>query len=253
MTQAEMAYRDNLTESDEREQLIMDQLPRVYYIARRIFERLPAHVCFEDLVQAGVVGLIEAVGKYNPAKKVPFHAFAQFRIHGAIIDSIRSMDHGTRGIRRQGRRLEEAIVSLSSKLGRRPDDEEIAAEVGMSLDDLFTLAQRLSAVSLMQQRVLLGGDWERDVVESAEAKPEDGPFEQYRRTELRDKLSKVISTLSQSEQMVLSLYYCEELTMKEIAKVLDLSESRISQLHSLALARVKAAVQGSDLDPELEN
>src|SRR5580693_5845680 len=141
--QAEIAYRENVEETSERDQLILKELPSVYYIARRIFERLPQHVVFEDLVHAGVVGLIEAVRSYDVSKSVPFNAFAKFRIRGAILDSLRELDWGSRPLRLKGRQLEEAISTLSKKLGRQPEGQEIAAELGITMDELHAIAHRI--------------------------------------------------------------------------------------------------------------
>src|ERR1051326_8083476 len=153
MTEAELAYRETVEETDEREQLILKELQQVYYIARRIHERLPQHVVFEDLVHAGVVGLIEAARSYDVTKSVPFNAFAKFRIRGAILDSLREMDWGSRPLRRKGRRIEEAIATLSARLGRQPEEDEIATEMGVSLEKLHEIALRLDGLMLVGQQV----------------------------------------------------------------------------------------------------
>lgn len=244
MTQAELAYRENVEEIEERDALIQKELPQVYYIARRIAERLPQHVPFEDLVQAGVIGLIEAVRSYDGSKSVPLRAFAKFRIRGAILDSLREMDWGSRPLRTKGRRIEEAITKLSAALGRQPEEEEIAAELGVTLDDLYATVQRLDGLTLIGQEVNAAYDRSQktDLIESAPSR-EEGPFDLCLRAEIRDRLADAIGTLSEKEQMVISLYYKEELTMKEIAAVLNLGESRVSQIHALALPKLRAALR----------
>src|SRR5271165_4603434 len=133
MLEAQLAYKEQqLTQEEDREQLILSNLPQVHYIARRIHERLPQQVPFEDLVHAGVIGLIEAVRSFDPSKSVPLKSYAKFRIRGAILDSLRELDWGSRHLRHKGRQVEEAISKLSKKLGRQPEEEEIAAEMGIS-------------------------------------------------------------------------------------------------------------------------
>ena len=242
--QAEIAYRENVEEVSERDQLILKELPSVYYIARRIFERLPQHVLFEDLVHAGVVGLIEAVRSYDASKSVPFNAFAKFRIRGAILDSLRELDWGSRPLRRKGRRMEEAIATLSAKLGRQPEEDEIAAEMGVSIEKLHEIALRLDGLTLVGQQVnsLFDGSGTQDLIESAPSHDEN-PYDLCLRTEIKERLAEAISSLSEKEQLVVSLYYREELTMKEIAKVVQLGESRVSQIHAIALPKLRAALQ----------
>jgi len=249
MTQAELAYRENVEETEERDQIILKELPQVYYIARRIYERLPQHVPFEDLVNAGVIGLIEAVRSYDPSKSVPLKAYAKFRIRGAILDSLRELDWASRPLRRKGRQIEEAIAKLSAKLGRQPEEQEIAAELGTTLEQLYATAIRLDGLTLIGQEVRAAYDRSEktDLIESAPSHDE-GPYDCCLRSEIKDQLAEAIGTLSQKEQMVISLYYKEELTMKEIAAVLQLGESRVCQIHSLALPKLRAALRKSAFD-----
>lgn len=242
--QAEIAYRENVEETSERDELILKELPQVYYIARRIFERLPQHVVFEDLVHAGVVGLIEAVRSYDSSKSVPFNAFAKFRIRGAILDSLRELDWGSRPLRRKGRRMEEAIATLSAKLGRQPEEDEIAAEMGLSIEKLHEIAFRLDGLTLVGQQVksMFDHSGTQDLIETAPSRDES-PYDLCLRTEIKERLAEAIGTLSEKEQLVVSLYYKEELTMKEIAKVVQLGESRVSQIHAIALPKIRAALQ----------
>lgn len=245
--QAEIAYRENVEEVSERDQLILKELPQVYYIARRIFERLPQHLLFEDLVHAGVVGLIEAVRSYDASKAVPFNAFAKFRIRGAILDSLRELDWGSRPLRRKGRHLEEAIATLSAKLGRHPEEDEIAAEMGVTIEKLHEIALRLDGLTLVSQQVnsLFDSSGTQDLIESAPSRDEN-PYDLCLRTEIKERLAEAIGQLSEKEQLVISLYYREELTMKEIAKVVQLGESRVSQIHAIALPKLRAALQKQD-------
>jgi RNA polymerase sigma factor FliA len=253
MLQAQAAYKEQqVDEKEDQEQLIMNDLPQVYYIARRIHERLPQQVPLEDLVHAGVIGLIEAVRSYDPSKGAPLKSYAKFRIRGAILDSLRELDWGSRRLRHKGRQIEEAISKLSKQLERQPEEEEIAAELGISIDELFDIAHRIDGAILVGQQVSSTYDRseKQDLIESAPSRDEN-PFEQCVRTEVKDQLAKVIATLSEKEQLVISLYYKEELTMKEIAAVLQLRESRISQIHTMALSKLRAALQNSEIEEAL--
>ena len=248
MTQAELAYRENVEETEERDQLILRELPQVYYTARRIGERLPQHVSFEDLVHAGVVGLIEAARSYDAHKAVPFQAFAKFRIRGAILDSLRELDWASRPLRRKERQIEEAISRLRAKLGRQPEEDEIAAEMGISIEKLHEIALRLDGLKLLGQQVTLASDASenQDLIESAPSRDENA-YDLRLRREIQEQLAQAIGTLSEKEQLIISLYYREELTMKEIAKVLQLAESRVSQIHALVLPKLRAALEKDGL------
>jgi RNA polymerase sigma factor for flagellar operon FliA len=245
MTPVETAYRDPAAEKEYQNRLVMEELPQVYYIARRIHERLPQHVAFDDLVHAGVLGLIEALHKYDASKNVQFKSFAQFRIRGAILDSLRELDWGSRRLRRKARGIDQAIEKLAAKLGRQPDEEEIAAEMGIQLAALHQLLGHLDGLELKGQQSTSGDDRSEtfDLIEAAPAPAESNPFHQCLRGEMKKALAQAIASLTEKEQQVISLYYREELTMKEIAVVLDVVESRISQLHTAALAKLRTALQ----------
>jgi RNA polymerase sigma factor FliA len=250
MTPAELAYKETLDETDDREQLITNELPQVNYIARQISERLPQHVPFEDLVQAGIIGLIESARSYNASKSVPFRAYAKFRIRGAILDSLRELDWGSRPLRRKGRRIEEAIAKLVAELGRQPDEEEIAKEMEIPLKKLHEITHSLDGLMLVGQQVTATFDRseQQDLIESAPSKNDDNPFSLCLRSEIKDKLAAAIGTLSEREQMVISLYYKEDLTMKEVAAILQIAESRVSQIHALAIPKIRAALQLTAFD-----
>jgi RNA polymerase sigma factor FliA len=249
MTQAEIAYKEKLEETDDRDQLILKELPQVYYIARRVYERLPQHVPFEDLVHAGVIGLIESIRTYDSSKSVPFKSYAKFRVRGAILDSLRELDWGSRPLRRKGRRIEEAITTLSAKFGRQPEEDEIAKEMGISLDKLHDITRKLDGLNLIGQQInaVYDSNEKQDLIESAPSN-EENPFDLCLRTEVRDRLAKAIGTLSEKEQMVLTLYYKEELTMKEIAAVMQIVESRVSQIHAIAIPKLRAALKDQSFD-----
>ena len=244
MMQAEMAYK-GASQALDQDQMVMGEIAQVYYIARRIHERLPQHVSFEDLVHSGVLGLIDAARHFDAGKNVQFKSYAQFRIRGAIIDSLREQDWASRRARDKQKHLDGVLARLSLKLGRQPSDEELAAEMGIELTALHKLQGKLDALTIVGQQVSYGQDRseQHDLVESAPADPGDNPFHQCLRSEMRERLAQAIAGLSKKEQQVVSLYYREELTMREIAEVMDIGESRVSQLHSGALAKLRSTLE----------
>ncbi len=226
----------------EREALLMEHLPTVRYLARRIHERLPQHVDLDDLVSAGVVGLIDAFSKFDHGKKVQFKSYAQFRIRGAILDSLRTLDWSPRELRRKGRAVEEAIRASTQRLGRAPNEPEIADEMKLSLTDFQTLLGDLKGLeigSLHMERTEDSGDEELSYVPGA---PEDDPLFRCLKGEMKQRLTDAIEELPEKERMVLTLYYYEELTMKEIGLTLGVVESRVSQIHSAAVVRLRSAL-----------
>jgi len=241
-------------DDEERDRLLMEQLPQVRYIARRIHERLPRHVPLEDLIHAGVVGLIDALHKYDRGKRVQFGSYAKFRIRGAILDSLREMDWGPRDLRRKSRRLEEAHNKLRSELGRNPSEPELAAEMGMDLRSLQTLLGEINGLEIGSLRVLSTQDGkEEDLCEYLPNDSEDTPLVSCLRSEMKRLLARAIDELPEKERQVLSLYYFEELTMKEVGVVLGVGESRVSQIHSMAVVRLRARLAELGGQPPLAN
>ena len=226
----------------ERERLLLEHLPTVRYLARRIHERLPQHVELDDLVSAGMVGLIDAFSKFDHNKKVQFKSYAQFRVRGAILDSLRTLDWSPRELRRKGRAVEEAIRTVTQKLGKAPSEVEIAAQMELSLSDYQTLLGDLKGLeigSLHMERSEDSGDEELAYIPGA---PEDDPLFRCLKGELKQRLVDAIEELPEKERMVLTLYYYEELTMKEIGLTLGVVESRVSQIHSSAVIRLRSAL-----------
>jgi len=228
---------------DERNELILNELPQVHYIASRMLERLPPQVELADLVQAGVIGLLQAYRLFDATKNTQFSTFAKFRIKGAIIDSLRALDWGSRGIRKKARDIAEATLRLEGALGRSPTNEEIAVMMRISLETLNDIQTELNLLYVVGQetRSSFEGDSSQDLVESAPG-TWDNPFEMYCKAEERAHLVKAISDLSEREQLILSLYYVEELTMKEVAEIVSLAISRVSQIHAEALRKLKVAL-----------
>ncbi len=227
-----------------RDQMIVEHLPTVRFVARRIHERLPSHVELEDLVSAGVVGLIDAFSKFDYKKKVQFKSYAQFRVRGAILDYLRELDWSPRELRRKGRAVEEAIRTVTQRVGRAPLEQEIALEMGVELDAYQQLLGELKGLeigSLQAERNEDSGDEELAYIPAA---PEEDPLFICLKGEMKQRLVDAIEELPEKERLVLTLYYYEELSMKEIGLTLGVVESRVSQIHSSAVVRMRAALRG---------
>ena len=232
----------------DRDQVLVEHLPTVRFIARRIHERLPQHVELEELVSAGTVGLIDAFSKYDQTKRVQFKSYAQFRIRGAILDSLRTLDWSPRELRRKGRAVEEAIRTLTQRLGQAPSEQEIAAEMGLSLSGYQQLLGELKGLeigSLHAERSEDSGDEELAYIPGS---PEEDPLFRCMQGEMKQHLIDALDQLPEKERLVLTLYYYEELTMKEIGLTLGVVESRVSQIHSSAVVRLRAALAGLRTD-----
>ena len=226
------------------EQLLLEQLPQVKYIARRIHERLPQHVPFDDLLHAGIVGLMDAMHKYDPSKNVRFSSYAKFRIRGAILDSLRDMDWSPRDLRRKARLLESTMQKLQTELGRSASEPELAQAMGMSLEEFQHLLDEIRGLEVgsLQMESLEDGK-ETDLAATIPGPANQDPLFLCLQGERRQMLADAIAQLPQREQQVLALYYQEELTMKEVGAVLGVGESRVSQIHSVAVARLRAALE----------
>jgi RNA polymerase sigma factor for flagellar operon FliA len=245
MRSAKNAYEAaSRLEPVERDRLLLEQLPQVRYIARRIHDRLPPHVQFDDLVQAGILGLIEALHKYDPSKNVELKSYAKHRIQGAILDSLRELDWSPRPLRRKARQLEQAHQRLRARFGRSATEPEIALELGMDLKELHRLQGDLRGLDLssLQEEFGEGGqDCESRTPHAP--RPDEEPFSRCLQGEVKALLSEAISDLPPRERQVLALYYYEELTMKEVGVVLGVGEARVSQIHSAALVRLRARMR----------
>ncbi len=226
----------------ERENVLLEHLPIVRYLARRIHERLPQHVDLEDLVSAGVLGLMDALNKFDPAQKVQFRSYAQFRIRGAILDSLRSLDWGPRELRRKGRAIEEAIRVLTARLKRPPYEEEIAAELALDLEAYHQLLGELKGLEIGTLHAERNEDSGEEELIYVQCRPEEDPLFLYLRGELEERLTSAIVGLPERERLVMTLYYFEEMTMREIGLALRVVESRVSQMHASAVVRLRTAL-----------
>ena len=230
------------TSATDRDVLLMEHLPTVRYLARRIHERLPQHVELDDLVSAGIVGLIDAFSKFDCKKKVQFKSYAQFRIRGAILDSLRTLDWSPRELRRKGRAVEEAIRAVTQRVGRSPLEQEIATEMKLTLPEYQALLSDLKGLEIGSLHLERSEDSSDEELAYVPGSPDDDPLFRCLKGEMKQRLADAIDELPEKERMVLTLYYYEELTMKEIGLTLGVVESRVSQIHSSAVLRLRAAL-----------
>ena len=227
----------------DREQVLLENLPMVRFVARRIHEKLPQHVQLEDLVSAGILGLMDATAKFDPAKNTQFRTYAQFRIRGAILDSLRDVDWGPRDLRRKGRAIEDAIRALTVQLGRAPAEAEIAQELGQSLEEYQKTLSDLNGLEIGSLHAQRNEDSGEEELAYVPGPPGDDPLFLCMRAEMRNRLQVAIEELPENERLVLSLYYYEELTMKEIALVLNVTASRVSQIRSSAILHMRSKLE----------
>jgi RNA polymerase sigma factor FliA len=226
---------------------LLELLPQVRFIARRIHSRLPAHVPFDDLLQAGVLGLLDALRKFDPGRRVQLESYMKFRIRGAILDELRSLDWSPRELRRKARGLDEAEQQLRARLGREPTAAELAKALGISLAQYHRLTRELRGLDLgsLQEAATCGEEgMEQDLTSRLASPGGTSPLAMYTGQEQRTRLEEGLRRLPERERVALTLYYYEELTMKEVGEVLAVGESRVSQLHSSALARLRQFLDG---------
>jgi RNA polymerase sigma factor for flagellar operon FliA len=231
-----------------RDRLILTYAPLVKYVAGRLGSGLPAHVDEGDLVSYGLLGLIGAIERYDPERDIKFETYAMARIKGAIIDELRALDWVPRSVRSRAREIERAIAELESRLGRAPSDEEIAQKIGISVDELEESLTDISRSSIAALDELWSASGEGDqisLLDTLEDTSGPRPAEALDETELREALADAIARLPEREKLVVTLYYYEELTLREIGEVLGVTESRVSQLHTKAVLRLKARLAGA--------
>jgi RNA polymerase sigma factor for flagellar operon FliA len=225
-----------------REALILQHLPQVRLIARRVHERLPAHINVDDLVSAGVLGLLSAIDNFDPAMNVQLKTYADRKIHGAILESLRQMDWAPRDVRKKSRLIASAIRILQQRLGREPLEEEIAAELNLTQGDYHAWLTDMHGIELRRLETA-AGDRERNLLNILPDEEESWPSRLVERAELERVLKSAVERMPKVERTVLSLYYFEELTLREIADIMGLHLSRIGQLRALAVLRLRGHME----------
>ncbi len=229
--------------AEAREALILAYVPLVKYVAGRVSVGLPSNVDFDDLVSYGVFGLVDAVEKFDPDRGVKFETYAVARIRGAVIDGLRSIDWVPRSVRQKSKELEQTIGALEAKLGRPATDQEIAEALNITLDEYYELLSEVKGVSLASLDEVWSGDPEEEgkipfgqMIENTRS---EDPTARVEDVEVKRVLAEAIDHLPERERLVVALYYYEGLTLKEIGEVLNVSESRISQIHTKAILRLR--------------
>ena len=237
------ATPDAMSEN-ERERLILEHLPQVRLIARRIQERLPENISLDDLVSTGVIGLISAIDHFDPTHNVKLKTYAEYKIRGAILDSLRGLDWAPRQKRRQSKQIEAAIAVAEQRLQRTPNEEEIAEQLQISIDEYHQWLVDIRGLNVASLEYA-GNDDGKDLLHYLADEGERLPSTLLERAELERLLASCIEDIPPIERTVLSLYYREELTLREIAQVVSLHESRISQLKSQAILRLRSRLAES--------
>ncbi len=227
----------------KREELILKYAPLIKYVAGRLAMRLPPHVSVNDLISSGVIGLMDAINKFDPDKGIQFKTYAEFRIRGAMLDELRSLDWVPRSIRKKSAELEKTYQRLEKELGRPAEDEEVANAMNLGIAEFYNLLDQTRNITFLDiemiRRRMPDGNNEDDLFDLIADKDEADPFEKLNMVELKEILIRAISALPEKEKMVVSLYYYEELTMREIGEILGYTESRISQMHTKAMLRLR--------------
>ena len=229
--------------AEERERLILEHLPQVRLIARRIHERLPESVNLDDLISTGTIGLIAAIDRFDPQHNVKLKTYAEYKIRGAILDSLRGLDWAPRQQRKRSKQIEAAIASAEQRLHRAPSEEEIAQELGLTLAAYHEWLVDIRGVNLGSLEASSPDDESRNLLKYISDDEENWPSRLLERSELQRLLAEAIEKMPRTERLVISLYYHEELTLREIAKIVSLHESRVSQLKSQAILRLRSYLE----------
>ncbi len=232
---------------EDTETLIEDFLPKIKYTARRLSMKLPPHIDVEDLISCGITGLLDAVERFDPKKNVKFSTFAEFRIRGAMLDYLREIDWCPRSVRQKANNLQSVYTYLENMLGRPPNEEEVAQELNISIDKLRKELALVNGISIFSIDEIEGDEepssftHRKMLANYLAEKKNDEDF----LLDLKEVLTEAIEELPENEKLIISLYYYEELTMKEIGTILGLTESRICQIHNQAILRLRGKTEKS--------
>ncbi|HON85648.1 MAG TPA: FliA/WhiG family RNA polymerase sigma factor [Syntrophorhabdaceae bacterium] len=232
------------TKESEKERVIEEYLPVIKHLAYKITKGFDDETTTEDLISAGIMGLLEAFDKYDPTKGAQLKTFAYLRIRGAMIDELRAKDWFSRNTRTKAKKIEETIRRLENRLGRHPFEEEIADELNLGMDDYLTLIKdykNLSIISIEDIYESVGEDREKIMRYVMDEGQSPADFAEFK--DIEDLLAREIDRLPEKQKLVLSLYYYEDLNMKEIAAVLDITEARVCQIHSQAILNLRATIK----------
>ncbi|RME14590.1 MAG: FliA/WhiG family RNA polymerase sigma factor [Bdellovibrio sp.] len=232
----------NKLTAQQKDKLIMEYAPLIKFIAQKIAIRLPAHIELDDLISSGVIGLMDAIEKYDPTRDNKFKTYAEFRIRGSILDELRAQDWVPRSVRDKAKMLDRTMIQLEAELGRSPSEEEIAERLNLSLDEFHDLVNQVRPVSVLsidEQSTFSNVD-KKSILNILDGCKINNPFNQLKLKAIKKVVTQAIESLPERQRLVLSLYYYEDLNLKEIGKVLRVTESRVSQLHAQAIARLRS-------------
>lgn len=239
-------YRSTI-DPKTKDQIILEYAPLVKFIAQKIASRLPSNIDVDDLISCGVIGLMDAIEKFDPTRDNKFKTYAEFRIRGAILDELRAQDWVPRSIREKAKLVERTYQKLESELGRPATDEEMCKELKMSQDEFFDLINKAKSISLLNiddSNTFNRGD-KKLIMGVMEGSRSANPFSAVSYKYARERIKEGIKALPEKQRLVLSLYYYEDLNLKEIGQVLDVTESRVSQLHTQAIMKLKAKLKNA--------
>ncbi len=227
--------------AEQKDKLIMEYAPLIKFIAQKIAIRLPSNIELDDLISSGVIGLMDAIEKYDPSRDNTFKTYAEFRIRGAILDELRAQDWVPRSVRDKAKLLDRTLVKLEADLGRNATDEEVAEKLNLSMPEFYDLVNQVRPVSLLSidEQATFSNVDKKSILSLLDGCKISNPFNQLNLKTVKEIVTGAINELPEKQRLVLSLYYYEDLNLKEIGRVLRVTESRVSQLHAQAVSRLR--------------
>ena len=232
----------NKITQQEKDKLVIEYAPLIKFIAQKIAVRLPSNIELDDLISSGVIGLMDAIDKYDPTRDNKFKTYAEFRIRGSILDELRAQDWVPRSVRDKAKLLDRTMVELEAVYGRAATDEEVSNKLNMSMEEFYDLVNQVRPVSVLSidDSTTFSNVDKKSILNILEGCALNNPYNQLSMKSVKDIVTKAIEDLPERQRLVLSLYYYEDLNLKEIGKVLRVTESRVSQLHAQAVSRLRA-------------
>lgn len=232
----------------------MEYAPLIKFIAQKIAVRLPSNIELDDLISSGVIGLMDAIEKYDPTRDNKFKTYAEFRIRGSILDELRAQDWVPRSVRDKAKLLDRTIIELEAELGRSPSDEEVSTRLSITMEEFHDLVNQVRPVSVLSidDSATFSNVDKKSILNILEGTKFNNPYNQLNIKSVKEIVAKAIEELPERQRLVLSLYYYEDLNLKEIGKILRVTESRVSQLHAQAITRLRAKLTQHFEDQELE-
>ena len=239
----------------QKEELIKEYSSLIKFVAQKIAIRLPPNIELDDLISAGSIGLMDAIDKWDPTRDNKFKTYAEFRIRGAILDELRAQDWVPRSVRDKTKALDRAISQLENELGRYPTEEEISSRLNMPIEEFHSLVNQVRPVSLLSidDQPTFNDSDKKSIANLLEGAKATNPFNQLNVKAIKDVVAKAIEELPERQRLVLSLYYFEDLNLKEIGQVLNVTESRVSQLHAQAVTRLRVKLASTMAAGEMDS